>query len=153
DVNTLFEDSAHLIWMGTAAGLAVVRDSRVQSELQLPDSLRTSILGIAEDASGSLWIASADRVLRVDRDRLLRGALDDSGVRDYGAADGLLGIEGVKRHRSLTADSHGRIWLSTSGGLARVDPVRIAGRSAPALVHVEGLSADGTPVKRDGDVS
>jgi signal transduction histidine kinase/ligand-binding sensor domain-containing protein len=153
DVNTVFEDSAHQIWMGTAAGIAVVHDGRVQSGLQLPDSLRASILGIAEDTTGWLWIASADRVLRVNRERLLQGTLGDNDVRDYGAADGLLGIEGVKRHRSLTADAHGRIWLSTSGGLAMVDPVRIAGRSAPALVHVEGLSADGGPVRRDGDIS
>lgn len=152
DVNTLFEDSVHDVWIGTAAGVAMVRDGQVQSGLQLPESLRASILGIVEDSTGWMWIASADRVLRVDRERLLHGSRDDSAVREYGAADGLRGIEGVKRHRSLAADSHGRIWLSTSGGLAMVDPVRLAGRSAAALVHVEGVSADGSPVNLAGEV-
>jgi len=146
DVNTLFEDSAHDIWIGTNAGLAVVRNGRLQSGLPLPESLRTSIVGIAEDMTGSLWTASADRVLRVDREGLLDGSLGDDGVREFGAADGLIGIEGVKRDRSLRTDPNGRIWVSTNGGLAMVDPVRLAGRSGPALVHVEGVSADGTSV-------
>jgi signal transduction histidine kinase len=92
-------------------------------------------------------------VLRVDRQALLRGAPADSVLREYGAADGLLGIEGVKRHRSLTTDSHGRIWISTNGGLSMVDPVRLADRSGPALAHIDGVSADGVPVTGTGNVS
>jgi signal transduction histidine kinase len=70
----------------------------------------------------------------------------DTVVREYGGADGLLGIEGVKRHRSLAMDSRGRIWVSTNGGLAMVDPVRVADRSGPALLQIDGVSADGVPV-------
>ena len=152
DVNTLFEDSAHNVWVGTAAGLAVVRDGRVQSRRMLPAPLRASILGVAEDRAGWLWIACADRVLRVDRERLLLGSLGDEGVREFGAADGLLSVEAVKRHRSLMTDSRGRIWVSTNGGLAMADPLRLAGRAVPALVHVEDVLADGSPVDRTGEV-
>jgi signal transduction histidine kinase len=151
-VNTLFEDSAHDMWVGTAAGLALVRDGHVDRALPLPAPLRASIVGLAEDAVGGLWVASADRVLRVDRERLRRGLLlDEAGVRAYGAADGLLGIEGVKRHRSLTVGPRGFVWVSTSGGLAMADPVR-AGRSAPALVHIEEVSADGVPLGGGNDL-
>jgi signal transduction histidine kinase/ligand-binding sensor domain-containing protein len=150
DVNTVFEDAAHNIWLGTSAGLAVVRDGSVGG-LRVPDVLRTSIVGIAEDATRWLWIASADRIVRVDREALLQGTLGVDGIREYSAADGLRGIEGVKRHRSLVADAHGRIWLSTNGGLAMVDPVRVAGRSGPALVHIEEVSADGSPVDLSAD--
>ena len=146
EINTLFEDSAHNVWLGTTAGLALVRDGHLQTAISLPEPLRASILGIGEDTKGWLWIATADRVLRVDRQGLLGEALADSVIREYDGADGLLGIEGVKRHRSLTMDSHGRIWLSTNGGLAMVDPVRVADRSGPALVQIDGVSADGIPV-------
>lgn len=152
DVKTLFEDSEHDVWLGTAAGLALVRDGHVQRELPLPAPLRASIVGLAEDAAGGLWIASSDRVLRADRERLRRGTLDPSGLREYSAADGLLGIEGVKRHRSLITDPRGRVWVSTSGGLAMADPVRVAGRSAPALVHIEDVSADGSALERRDDL-
>jgi signal transduction histidine kinase/ligand-binding sensor domain-containing protein len=153
EINTLFEDSDHIVWLGTTAGLALVHDNHVRSDVSLPEPLRASILGIAQDVKGWLWIATADRVLRVDRKGLLRGAPAESVLREYGAADGLLGIEGVKRHRSLTMDSHGRIWISTNGGVAMLDPVRVADRSGPALAHVEGVTADGVPVVGSGPLS
>src|SRR5262249_51090324 len=112
----------------------------------LPAVLRASILGLAEDSAGGLWIAATDRVLRVDRDRLLRGTVSADDVRDFGAADGLLDPETIKRHRVLTTDSRGRLWLSTTGGLAMADARRVAEGVAPALVHVEDVSADGSAV-------
>src|SRR5262249_45792633 len=57
DVNTLFEDSARNLWLGTAAGLAVMHDGAMRSPPGLPAPLRTSILGLADDRAGGLWIA------------------------------------------------------------------------------------------------
>jgi signal transduction histidine kinase/sugar lactone lactonase YvrE len=144
DVNTLFEDSTLNMWVGTAAGLAVMHDGRIQA----PDvpALRGSILGLAEDRSGALWVAAADRVLRVDRNRLLRGTLSAAELREFTAADGLLGVVGIKRHRVLTSDVRGRLWLATNRGLAMADPSRVAAVAIPALVRVEEVSADGSPV-------
>ena len=148
DVNTLHEDAARNVWIGTAAGLAVMREGRVPSLPGVPAVLRASVLGLAEDRAGSLWIAAADHVLRVDRDKLLRGTLAAADVREFGAADGLLETEAIKRHRILTADSRGRIWLSTNGGLVMADAGRLAAGIAPALVQVEEVTADGSPVER-----
>lgn len=148
DVNTLFEDSARTLWMGTAAGLAVMREGRLQSLRSVPAALRTSVLGLAEDRAGGLWIAATDRVLRVDREKLLDGTLAAGDVREFGAADGLLDTETVKRHRILTSDSRGRIWLSTNGGLVMADSRRVAAGLAPALVQVEDVLVDGSPVDR-----
>jgi len=148
DVNTLFEDSARNLWMGTAAGLAVMHDGRVHSLPGAPASLRASILGLAEDREGGLWVAAADRVLRVDRERLLRGTLGAGDAREFSAADGLLFTETLKRHRVLTTDSRGRLWLSTSSGLTTADPRRVAAGLAPALVQIEDVSADGSPIER-----
>src|SRR5262249_33241588 len=68
--------------------------------------------------------------------------------REYGAADGLLGVEGVKRHRSLVAGPGGRIWLSLNRGLSMAEPVRASGRAAPALVRIEDVVADGRSLGR-----
>jgi signal transduction histidine kinase len=114
----------------------------------VPALLRASILGLAEDRAGGLWIAATDHVLRVDREKLLRGTLGAGDVREFSAADGLLDTEAIKRHRILTADSRGRVWLSTNGGLVRADSRRVAAGIAPALVQVEDVSADGSPVER-----
>ncbi len=146
DVNTLFEDSTHTLWIGTAAGLAAMRGGGMQVLKGVPAVLRTSVLGLAEDRAGGLWIAATDHVLRVDRDKLLRGTLGVGDVREFSAADGLLDTEAIKRHRILKADSHGRVWLSTNAGLVMADSRRVAAGFAPALVQVEEVSVDGSPV-------
>jgi signal transduction histidine kinase len=143
DISTLFEDPAGHVWIGTAAGLAVMHDGRIRAVAGVPALLRASVLGIAEDPAGGLWIAAAEHVLRVDREKLLRGTLDAADVREFSAADGLVDTEAIKRHRILQADSRGRVWLSTNAGLVMADSRRVVSGLVPALVQVEDLSADG----------
>ncbi|MEI9975011.1 MAG: hypothetical protein WDO73_24960 [Ignavibacteriota bacterium] len=79
-------------------------------------------MGLAEDKFGWLWISTSSHVLRVRRDKLRNGGLVDNDVREFGLADGLRGIEGVKRHQSVITDSLGRIWFSLNRGISSVDP-------------------------------
>ena len=150
DVNTLFEDSTGSLWIGTAAGLAVVRDGRLEAVPRAPAVLRGSVLGLAEDPAGGLWIAVVDHVLRVAREPLVRGALGSGDVREFGPADGLLDTEAMKRHRVLTTDARGRVWLSVTDGLVMADSRRVAVGVPPAIVQVEDVSADGSPVDGTG---
>jgi signal transduction histidine kinase/ligand-binding sensor domain-containing protein len=145
-VNCLLEDSTGALWIGTAAGLAFLSSDRIQFLRETPEPLREQILGIAEDKLGFLWIATSNHVLRAPRDKLMRGALGAADTREFGLADGLLSVEGVKRSRSVAADQLGRIWVSTNRGLSVVDPGRLAKSSAPALVHIQTISVDGAPV-------
>ena len=146
NVNCLLEDSTGVLWVGTSFGIAF-RDGRgFQAASGVPPVLREQILGLSEDRYGWLWMATLNHVVRVKRDKLLRGALDDGDVREYGLADGLRGVEGVKRHRSVFADPMGRIWFSLNRGISVVDPARLKRNSAPAIVHVETVSADGRAI-------
>jgi len=142
EVNGLLCDSTGIMWAATAAGLAAFENGAVRAPLQTPAALRGSILGIADDRAGALWITTPDRVLRIDRARLLQGSLADGGVREFGYVDGLLSLEGVKRHRSVTTDDRGRVWLSLTHGLSMADAVRPRSNARPALVHVEDVAAD-----------
>jgi ligand-binding sensor domain-containing protein/signal transduction histidine kinase len=144
EVNCLFEDSVHALWIGTAAGLAFFDSTGLHIPSDMPAPLREQIVGIEEDRNGWLWISTSNHVLRVKRDKLLSGKVGNEDVREYGLADGLHGIEGVKRHRSVIADPLGRIWFSMNHGLSVVDPIRAANDVAPVLVKIEGVSADGT---------
>ncbi len=146
NVNCLFEDSQGTLWVGTAAGLAHPIERGFQVPAEAPKSLRSQILGLAEDKYGSLWISTSDRVLRVNRDALLRGTVSAADIREYGLSDGLRGTEGVKRHRSVVMDSQGRIWFSMNRGLSVVDPARVVTASAPVLVHVQSITADGSSI-------
>jgi signal transduction histidine kinase/ligand-binding sensor domain-containing protein len=146
DINILFEDSIGTVWAGTAGGPAIFRAAAFDSPANLPAGLRGSILGFAEDKTGALWIETADRMFRVRRNGPDGKASAEYDAREYGIADGLMTLEGVKRHRSLVADARGRIWLARTGGLAMTDPVRGDSSAMPALSHVESVSADGTAI-------
>ena len=86
NVYSLLQDSSGVLWIGTAAGLAFWSSSRIQSPSGMPDVLREPILGIAEDKLGSLWIATSTSVFRVNRERLLKGALRENDLRQYGTS-------------------------------------------------------------------
>ncbi len=94
-------DSAGLLWIGTANGLAFFDSGIVRTPPDEPASLHEQILGIEEDKTGSLWIVTSNHVLRVRREKLVSLTLSGADVREYGIADGLRSVEGVKRYRSV----------------------------------------------------
>ena len=152
NVNCLFEDSAGALWIGTSAGLAYFQMGRMHSLREVPESLREQIVGMAEDKSGRFWIATSNHVLRVPHDKLLSGVVTAADVREYGQADGLESTEGVKRSRSVVSDSAARIWFSLSSGLSVVDSSQITDNSAPALPHIEAITADNNTANLDASV-
>jgi ligand-binding sensor domain-containing protein/signal transduction histidine kinase len=152
DVNCLLQDSTGLLWIGTSAGIAFRLNGRFQVPLNLPAFLQEQILGLAEDGYGSIWASTSNHVLRVNREKLLRGVLSEGDVQEYGLADGLRGVEGVKRHRSVVTDQAGRIWFSLNSGISEVDPARLRNNLTPAIVHVETILADGSQIGLRGAV-
>src|SRR5579862_1929472 len=149
EVVSLLVGSDGALWIGTTGGLAVFTSNKIRGAQTLPESLREPIFGLAEDKKGWLWIATSDHVLKVNRERLLSGALKDEDIRAYGVADGLQGVEGVRRYRSVVVDPHLRIWFSVNRGLSVVDPDRVSD-ALPAIPHIEEVLADGTSVAAKG---
>jgi ligand-binding sensor domain-containing protein len=152
NVNCVFEDAKGILWAGTASGIAFRSRGEIHVPTRAPAALHSQILGLAEDKYGSLWIATSNNVLRVNREKLLLGTLDDGDFHEYGIADGLRGLEGVKRHRSVVSDSAGRIWFSLNRGKSVVDPARLTRNSAPTIVHIQAISADGDSVRPENAV-
>lgn len=144
-VNALLPDAKGILWIGSASGLAFLSSGRIH-RVVAPPFLQESILGIAQDGDPQhLWIATSNHILAATRSALLAGDPGPADVREYGLEDGLQGTEGVKRQPSVVADRFGRIWVSTNRGLSVVDTARID-NAAPAIIHIEELSADGNPV-------
>jgi signal transduction histidine kinase/ligand-binding sensor domain-containing protein len=151
DATVLLADPSGAVWAGTTGGLAYIDAEGVHVSPGLP-VLKETILGLADDRRGSMWIATSSHVLRVGRDGLMRGSLEPADVREYGVADGLRSVEVMKRHRSVTIDSLGRVWLSTTRGLSVIDPAQVSASAPPALVLVNTVSADGNPLDMRGTV-
>ncbi|HEV2274737.1 MAG TPA: two-component regulator propeller domain-containing protein, partial [Acidobacteriaceae bacterium] len=142
EVNCLTEDSRGILWIGTSAGLAFLSAGSVATSQNLPRALREPIFGLAEDRRGGLWIATASHIVRLVRDKLLRGALTEGDVRDYSTDDGLRSVRGTRRDRSVIADAAGRIWFSLNSGISVVDPSALTGGSVPTVVQLQTISAD-----------
>lgn len=153
NINCLLQDSTGVLWVGTASGVAFRDHGSFHVPPRAPALLAAAqVLGLAEDRFGWLWIATANHVLRIQRDPLMKGALADGDIREYGLSDGLRGTEGVKRHQSVFKDLSGRVWFSLDRGISVVDPARLARDSAFTIVHVQALSADGASVDTGKDI-
>ena len=92
-----------------------------------------------------MWITTAARLLRFNQEELLHASLEDSGIREFGLADGLQSVEGVRRSQSVVTDPLGRVWFSMGRGISVTNPARSLS-GAPAIAQIENASADGSPL-------
>lgn len=141
NVKTTFEDSDQVIWIATSAGLAFMSRGTIRVPQKVPETMGEQILGIAEDSMSMLWFTTSDHVLRVNREHLLNGELSETDVQSYGFGDGLKGVEGGSRDRTVVADSQGRIWTSLNRGLSVADPKVSGSNSIPVTVRIESMIA------------
>jgi ligand-binding sensor domain-containing protein/signal transduction histidine kinase len=146
EVDCMLMDSSGVLWVGTTAGLAFRGSAGFKSPGGVPVSLLEPILGMAEGRLGSLWVSTTNHVLKVNRTKLEQSALTEEDVREFSLADGLRAIDGVKRDRSVVADSSGRIWLSLNRAIEMVDPTRLGNDAAPAIANIQAFSVDGKSV-------
>lgn len=146
NVRTIFEDARGVLWIATNGGLAYLSSGHVNLPPKLPEALREEIFGIAEDDVGSLWFSTSDHVIQVNRERLLGGSLQETDLQSYGMRDGLLGVEGVGRDRTIVSDPTGRIWASLNRGLSVADPRSAVKSSAPVAVRIESMDAGREPI-------
>lgn len=146
-IQTILEDSKGILWIATSAGIAYLSSGGVKVPEHLPNVLREQILGIAEDGEGDLWFSTSDHVVQVNRDRLLDGSLRETDTQSYGIADGLPGIEGSSRDRTMVSDLQGNIWVSLDQGLAVAHPDAALAGPAASAVRMDFVFIDGKPAR------
>ena len=142
-VRVIFEDSMHNLWIATSGGLSYLSSRTIRVPPDLPEVLREQIFGIAEDSMGFLWFTTSDHVVRVNRQKLLTGSIQETDIQAFGAEDGLRGSEGVGRDSTVLADADARIWLSLRSGLSMADPNITVRNMFPVSVRIESISAGG----------
>lgn len=152
---TLAPDSAGAVWVGTGAGLARVdaagRVTAYGRRHGLPEGW---LVGIVADDAGFLWLNYTNGLARAS----VRGLRDAAGGRPvsptattFGTLDGMRSADGTPSSFPSAARSpDGRLWFSTTKGVAAVDPRDLKRNVLPPPVHVEDVTADGRPLPRDG---
>jgi signal transduction histidine kinase len=144
-VNVIYEDSRRNLWVGTGQGLAALRGDRfVHFEGQgFPHS---TVVSIVEEGEGLAWFGLGAGLVRINLEEFERAAADPATqlrYHFYGTEDGLPGTLGRPGTPSATRSADGRLWFTTSVGLAVVDPARLQKRPAPGPLRIDAVTVDG----------
>ena len=152
EIRSLYLDPDGTLWIGTfGGGLNALRDGKFQRFTAKDGLLSDNVTDVSDDGD-SLWLSTTRGICRIAK-RQLREFAGHQRARleplNYGVEDGLRSAScspsfpvGSGGHRT----SDGRIWFTTSRGLAVFDPgARTQGVLAPAAQVVE-IAVDGHPV-------
>ena len=156
-VTSIHQDRAGRMWLGTMRGLAQVVGGRmavIDRRHGLPSEV---IASITEDTAGSLWLGTSMGIVRVSAEQasaVAEGRARAVRATTFGTLDGLRSAEPVWRAQPTSLRSpDGRLWFSTLGGLAVLDPRHVPHNPLPPPVRVEEVLVDRKPVALSGQLS
>ncbi|MEP7342814.1 MAG: two-component regulator propeller domain-containing protein [Acidobacteriota bacterium] len=146
EVKCLLEDSTGAVWIGTSAGLTRFKHGSFAS-VQLKDG-PPNLLGIIEDEQNNIWLSGAKGIFRASLQELNEVA--DGRIKDvtpiaYNTFDGLRRAEVVAGNPVSVRADDGRLWFSTSQGVAMADSARTPHNTTPPPIHIESILADAEP--------
>jgi signal transduction histidine kinase/streptogramin lyase len=151
NIRKIYEDSDGTLWIGTlGGGLDALRDGKFYRFMQKDGLLSDNIANISDDGE-SLWLSTTHGVCRIAKQQLWELA---GGKRtllrpmNYGTEDGLRsaqcypGYPTGGGHRT----SDGRLWFTTSRGLAVFDPHARRPAPLPPIVQLLEMTIDARAV-------
>jgi signal transduction histidine kinase/ligand-binding sensor domain-containing protein len=134
------------VLIGGEGGLSRFAQDRFVTLTQDNGLPGSSVSGVVEDDDGNLWLAGALGILRV-KPRELDRAFASASYRLEGVTfDATDGLRGLPRQRApfptATRAADGRLWFSTTGGIAVIDPRRWPRNALAPPVKIERVIAD-----------
>ena len=147
-IRSLYQDPDGTLWIATFdGGLNALRNGRIVS-FQEKNGLLSDNIAKIEDDGESLWLATTRGICRISKQQLKQfsdGKRQTLEPLNYGVEDGLRSAQCAPAYPAggggiRTAD--GRLWFTTSQGLAVFDPkARKRTRYKPEL-HIIDMTAD-----------
>ena len=94
-ITQVIEDSRHLLWIGTRAGLNVLNldNDNLQHITNAYGLCNNNICGLAEDKNNNVWITTSNGVARAVVQRNHETGTFNIGLYNYNVSDGLQGKE------------------------------------------------------------
>ena len=151
-IRSLYEDAQGTLWIGTfGGGLNALRDGRFV-HYTAHDGLLSDNIGKVFDDGPSLWLSTTRGICQIAKSQLLefnarkRSRLEP---QNYGVDDGLRSAQCAPAYPTAGGGirtTDGRLWFTTSRGLAVLDPdVRKPAVLSP-VAHLVQMTANGDPV-------
>jgi signal transduction histidine kinase/streptogramin lyase len=151
-IRSIYQDPDGTLWIGTfGGGLDAMRDGKILKFTADDGLLSDNIADIADDGD-SLWLSTTRGICRIAKRQLLEFAEGKRRRLDpinYGVEDGLRSAQCSPSYPTGsggTRTTDGRIWFTTSRGLAVFDPKARQRKSLPPLVQVVDMTAGGHEV-------
>lgn len=139
---SIYVDKDGVVWAGTNGGGINRIEGKNISVFTTAHGLREDVtLMIMEDNNGFLWIGGNQGITRVkksDFTAVIEGRLKKLPKIDFGSSDGLQNAEisGVSAP-CIIRSADGKIWFTTVGGLACVNPDKVNEESVIMPIHIE----------------
>lgn len=156
-IRALYEGIDGCLWISTSKDLVRLKDGQLTTytiESGLPDKF---IYQVLEDDKGNLWGNSNRGIFRVSKKELddyAEGKIKIISFVVYGAADGLIGTEGVGQNQPAALKSKdGKLWFPSTSGVLLVDPNQITYNKTMPPVKIEEFKANQKQVSTGNQIS
>lgn len=147
-IRSLDQDRDGTLWIGTfGGGLDSYRDGRFHHFTAKDGLLSDNVSNVSDDGE-SLWLSTTRGICRIAKRQLRElsaGRRKTLEPVNYGVEDGLRSAQCSPSYPiggGGARTSDGRIWFTTTRGLAVFDPHTADRRQAPPIVHITEMRAD-----------
>jgi signal transduction histidine kinase/ligand-binding sensor domain-containing protein len=151
-IRALYPEADGTLWIGTfGGGLDAFRGGKFEKYTQKDGLLSDNIANIVDDGE-SLWLSTTRGICRVTKKQtreFAAGSRTALAPVNYGVDDGLRSAEcapGYPVAGGGTRTADGRLWFTTSRGLAVLNPRARQHDSLAPAVHILEVTADRRPV-------
>jgi ligand-binding sensor domain-containing protein/anti-sigma regulatory factor (Ser/Thr protein kinase) len=148
-LHTISAGTEGSVWIASERGLALFTGNRFSSWSRKNGLPGNRVLWAVPTVSGRLWVGYNIGIASMRVEDLLHAASDAHFLVPYDFYDEGDGLKANPEQRGGTPVAvapDGRIWLTTSEGLATIDPAHLRKNLLPPPVHILQLTADDADV-------
>jgi signal transduction histidine kinase len=149
EVHGITEDTAGELWVATERGLCSFTGEHFDCRNTQSGLPGERVLWAIPDTNGNMWLGYNIGVARLDlrelRDAKAAGS-EKIRWKLYDARDGIENSPDLSGSAPAVLASDGRLWFTTSQGVAVLDPAHLRTNPLPPPVHIVDFEADGREV-------
>jgi len=148
-IRSLYQGPAGTLWIGTfGGGLAALRNGKFVHFSERDGLLSDNVSDISDDGD-ALWLSTTRGICRIFKKQLTEfsdGKLKNLNPINYGLEDGLRSAQCAPGYPAGSGGNRtvdGRLWFTTTRGIAVFDPRAAKPATLAPLVQIVGIDANG----------
>ncbi|MGA9117910.1 MAG: two-component regulator propeller domain-containing protein [Bacteroidota bacterium] len=143
-ITCLAQDSEGAVWVGTSEGIARRTGNRFETFGSRQGITEQYVTCLIEDARGFFWLGTLSGIYRIahsDFDSVASGSWLGVRTMAFGESDGMKSNECMEGGNVGLQDRlTGAIWISTTRGIATIDPAHLRTHPILSPLWIEGVT-------------